>query len=458
MKPRRLHLVGIGGSGMSSLAAYLLERGDIVSGSDAKDSPILRLLVARGARVSFGANESLVRDVDQVVHTAAVDDRHPEIRAAILASVPVCKYAGFLGREMKESRGHGVAGTHGKTTTSGLLTFILERAGLDPCAVLGGFSRALPLPGRFGRGRDFVVEACEYDHSFLQLPLQTAIVTNVEADHLDYFGDLPAVIRAFQSLILQLPSDGLAVMHESAALQLDLGAITARPIVVGESDGVTDRLCIVAPQNGLERGTLCIEGRVELCLHPAIAGIHSLWNSAFAASLAVRLGADRAVVESSVREFPGMRRRLEPLCVKDGRLWFSDYGHHPTEIRAVRKALQTRFPDRRIVLVFQPHQVCRTASFRGPFAEELVQFDRVIVPGIFTAREGAQAADEEMQRLAEETRRRGKELTRVAGLAQVMDAVAACSREGDVVVLMGAGDIDDLAEPMRARYREASVA
>jgi len=446
---RRLHLVGIGGSGQSSLAAYLLGRGDLVSGCDLKEGSILRLLRARGARIDAGHSSDHVVDVDELVHTAAATADHAEIAAAAARGVPASKYARFLGGETVGRRCVAVAGTHGKTTTTTLLAEILIAAGLDPSAVIGGFPVGWPLPGRSGAGPHFVVEACEYDRSFQNFRPHLALVTNVEPDHLDFFGTHENVVRAFADFLGNVESDGCSVLHESAAAALRGAGVRIDALVVGEGSDADARLVPQSSLRGRAHGRLFAFGGEPVELAPALAGDHNFVNAALAATAALRLGVPASTIEQAVRAFRGVRRRLEPVGERGGVRYFSDYAHHPTEIRAARLALRASHPERRLLVVFQPHQASRTKSFRNDFAAELAAFDEVIVPNIFSVRESPEGVERETEQLVEAMRARGRDAVRTHGLAEVFAEVSRTARAGDVVVLMGAGDIDDLAEELR---------
>lgn len=456
---RRLHLLGIGGSGMASLAAYLLGRGEEVSGCDLKDAAVLRLLRDHGARVDLGHGAAHVEPgVDEVIHTAAAGADHEELAAARARTIRAAKYAQFLGRETAGRRCLAVAGTHGKTTTSALLAEILIGAGRDPSAVLGGFPIAWPLPGRAGAGPDFVVEACEYDRSFDNFAPHVALVTNVEPDHLDYFGSHDKVVAAFAAFLARVREGGHAVVHESAARQLDLGRLAARAWVVGSSDHADARIVALDPVAGRARGCLLVDGFPPVELAPAIPGDHNLVNAALAATAALALGVEPAAIDAAIRAFRGVRRRLEPLAARGGVRFVSDYAHHPTEIRAVRLALRGSEPGRRLIVVFQPHQAGRTRDFRDEFAGELAQFDAVIVPNIFSVRESAEGIELETRALLDAIAAHGRTPVRAKGLDDVFETVRRVARAGDLVVLMGAGDIDDLAETLRESAKEAGVA
>ncbi len=455
---RRYYLIGIGGSGLSSLASYLLERGDEVHGSEHKRSPLLDRLRSRGAVIYEGHDPAQVsEDLDAVIHTAAVGDSHPEVSAAKEQGIPTCKYATFLGAELRERHGVAVAGTHGKTSTAGVLAHLLVAGGNDPSAVIGGFSRGWALPGRAGEGNEFVVEACEYDHSFLQMSPQSVVVTNIEADHLDYFGSERGVVQAFEDFLGKVQGNGWCVLHESAAAKLRRSRTRNRAIVVGEGAGVTDRL-EWTPRTGRSLSArLWINRRHPVDLDPSIPGAHNVHNSALAVSIAYRLGVPIEKLQQGVHSFRGMQRRLEFLAQRDGLRWFADYAHHPTEVRAVREALHREWPASRILVVFQPHQACRTGHFRDRFADELARYEEVFFPGIFSVRESRDFIDEESRALLASLRLRGREAIETGGLDGVLDAVRTHAEPGDIVVLMGAGDIDDVAEEFRREIGEAAV-
>ncbi|MBL8841681.1 MAG: UDP-N-acetylmuramate--L-alanine ligase [Planctomycetes bacterium] len=458
---RHFHLVGIGGSGLASLAAHLLLRGDRVSGCDQKDGSLLRLLARHGARIDLAHAAGHVTDsLDALVYTAAAKGDHPELQAAAARSLPAMKYAQFLGELTRESECVAVAGTHGKTTTTTLLTEMLAAAGLDPSAVVGGFPVSWPLPGRAGAGPHFVVEACEYDRSFLNFDPRLALVTNVEPDHLDFFGTHDKVVDAFADFLAPRVAGRVAVLHESAAAALH-GRVAGDVQVVGESAACSARLVRAENRHGCGRGTLRVHGHAPLALELPIAGDHNLVDAALAATAALELGAAPLAIEQAVRAFRGVRRRLEPVGARDGVQFFSDYAHHPTEIRAVRQALRDSHPGERLVVVFQPHQASRTRDFRDDFALELAAFDEVVVPNIFSVRESREGVLRETEALVSAIAARGRAPHRAEGLGDVFATVGRVAQQGDVVVLMGAGDIDDLAEELReapARAREATVA
>ncbi len=458
---RHFHLVGIGGSGLASLASYLLLRGDRVSGCDQKDGALLRLLARHGAAIDLEhAAAHAAGPLDALIYTAAARPDHPELVAAARHSIPAHKYAQFLGAEANRSECVAVAGTHGKTTTTTLLTEMLAAAGEDPSAVVGGFPVSWPLPGRAGAGPHFVVEACEYDRSFLNFDPRVALVTNVEPDHLDFFGTHEKVIDAFADFLVPRVADRVAVLHESAAAVL-AGRVTGDVRVVGESVGCTARLLRGGNVHGCGRGQLRVRGHAPLLLELPLPGDHNLVDAAVAATAALELGAAPLAIEQAVRTFRGVRRRLEAVGARDGVQYFSDYAHHPTEIRAVRQALRDSHPGERLVVVFQPHQASRTRDFRDDFALELAAFDEVVVPNIFSVRESREGVEFETEALVTAIAARGRAPHRTVGLGDVFATVGRVAHKGDLVVLMGAGDIDDLADVLRdapTQAPEATVA
>ena len=455
---RHTYLLGIGGSGLSALAGYLIDRGERVTGSDRRGSDVVTYLRSRGARIHVGEpGVRLDRDLDLIVYTAAASPDHDVLREASEAGIPTLKYAEFLGQEIAGRPSVAVAGTHGKTTTAGWIAHLLTEAGQDPSVIIGGAPCGAAGPGRGGSG-PVVVEACEYDHSFLSLRPQAAVLTNVEADHLDYFGTEDGVLLAFQDFLAQLEGHGPLVLHESAARRLDLSAVRRRVAVVGKGRGVTDRLTLLRRAEGSWCARLEVPGHRPVELRPSLPGDHNLQNAAVSAAIALRLGVDEAQVEAGVSSFPGMVRRMEPLGCFDGVQWYSDYAHHPTELRALRQALRTQWAGARLWLVFQPHQAGRTRRFLQDFARELAAFDEVVLPGIFSVREDRSLVQQTEAQLVSALSALGCTPRTPEGLDAVMPELRDELRPGDVVALAGAGDIDELARALRSVKEEASVA
>lgn len=458
---RRVHLVGAGGVGMSSLAQALLHAGHSVTGSDANDSPKLGKLRQLGASISIGHTAANVpADCDLLVVTAAVDRRNPEVAGALDRGLPIVKYAHALGELMARKHGICVAGCHGKTTTTGLLTSVLVSAGLDPSMVVGGDAAALGGNFRAGLGPHFVAEACEFDRSFLSLAPQSAIVTNIDSDHLDYYKDLAEIYGAFRDFASLIPAGGyLATLNEHERVFRAPGVVCDVETfgLGGHADWVASDW---VRTDGVTLFKVSYRGDSLGVFELGIAGLHNVCNSLGVIALAHRFGVDfDAHLRPALRDYRGVERRMTKRYEGHGVLVLDDYAHHPREIAAVLTTLREEHRGRRLLVVFQPHQASRTRTHLREFAAALELADRVFIPDIFAARDS-----EEDRRavhaldLVRTAANRGVHATYVEDLAGAADQILAELRVGDLVVTMGAGSVwevsNDLAERLRDFDRE----
>ena len=447
MLPERIHFVGIGGSGMSALAKVLQEDGHQVSGSDIKLTPLVRRLVADGARLYEGHAAAHLGDAQLVVVTAALAEGNPEVAAAIEAGIPVVKRAELLGRLMANRRGIAVAGTHGKTTTSAMIAQILLETGADPTFLIGGEIRGLDTNARRGMGPWLVAEADEYDRSFLHLTPEVAVITNVEADHLDLYRDLTDVRAAFCQFARRVRSR-LILCHDDPWLRewrptdggssvehygLSGGAWRAEDVAL---DGEASRFRIV----GVE----------EVNVRLAVPGRHNVQNAVGAVAAAYAAGVPVEAAGAALERFRGAKRRLEPVAELNGILVIDDYSHHPTEIRVALAALRAAYPGRRIVCLHQPHTYSRTKLLLNDFATAFGDADIVRIADIYPAREqdvwGIHASDLAAAIQHPDVRATGS-------VAESAAAVATELQPGDVLALIGAGDIAEAAPLVLERLR-----
>lgn len=450
--------VGIGGSGMAGAAELLAARGWVVRGGDRTASPRTARLAGLGLEVEVGADGAgLPPDTTLVVTTAAASATHPLLVEARRRGVPVWKYAECLGALMEGRVGIAVAGCHGKTTTSSLVATALWRAGRDPSFVIGGEVRDLRASARAGAGAHFVAEACEYDRSFHRLVPTLALVTNVDADHLDYYRDLDEIRASFREFARLLPPDGLLVVHEAHAevFRGDRG-LRARVETYGASPDATWRhtdarfdaaaggLQWRLHREGVEVGTFALP----------LTGLHNVDNATGAAAVLLAAGLSVAEVEGGLAAFGGVGRRLETVADARGVLVLDDYGHHPAEIAATVRGLRARFPGRRLRVVFQPHQASRTRLLLDDFAAALALADEAWLAPIYAARDSeadrrAVSSDD----LAARVDARGGRARALPSLQAIVDHAAAVAASGDVIVTMGAGDVDEVARGLAGRLR-----
>ncbi|HEX5138129.1 MAG TPA: UDP-N-acetylmuramate--L-alanine ligase [Planctomycetota bacterium] len=435
-RPLRLHMLGAGGSGMTPLARLLHARGHRVSGADAREGKNVSMLRGLGIPVSTGeAADTLPPGIEGVIFTAAIPAGAAPLAEAHRREVPALKYARAVGLLSRQLETLAVAGTHGKTTTTAMLAFVLREAGLSPCCLVGGQVPQLEEGGAGGTGR-LVVEACEYDRSFLHYAPNAAIVTNVEADHLDYFKDIFEIRAAFQAFAAQV--SGLLVVHESLRDILGRASgVRARVLTYGPSPEADLRVTPVPPAS-------FVAGGREFKLK--VPGFHNALNAS-AVLLATReLGIPREVAARALERFEGVGRRLQVVGAPGGVSVIDDYAHHPTEVAAGLKALRDQYTPRRLWVVFQPHQYSRLRRFLPEFAEALARADRIVIPEVFAARD---AEDDRRSvtpdDLVNEVRRRGGDAVFIPDFKGIVDFVRTQARPGDVVVTMGAGDVGDVA-------------
>jgi len=453
---KHAHFVGIGGCGMSGAARILLDRGVRVTGSDTTPGHIARDLESRGVRLMTGhATENVLPGTDLVVMTAAARLDNPELAEAVSRGIPIVKYAAVLGALMDPLRGIAVAGTHGKTTTTAMVASILTAGGFDPSFVIGGEVESLGGNARSGKGAFFAAEACEYDRSFLNLRPEAAVVTNVEIDHVDYYRDLDEIVASFRQFVAGLKERGIAIVHESSADLLRPAAREdVRFVTYGIGEGADFRVRSVTPVGpaayafSLERRGL----REPLRIRLRVPGTHNVLNAAGAAALLSSLGVPGEAIESGLAAFEGAKRRFQHKGDVGGVRVIDDYAHHPTEIRAVLSTARESFPERRIWVVFQPHQASRTRFFLDDFAAALREADRVVVSEIYCAR------DSETERrsvssldLADRVGRLGTSAVSIPSFSEILAYLRGQLRPGDVVFTMGAGDVTRLSEELLDR-------
>jgi UDP-N-acetylmuramate--alanine ligase len=459
-RPRRPHLIGIGGSGMSGIAALLAAGGHRVTGSDRAGGDAIPRLRAAGIPAVVGEDAANVpEDADLV---AAIKDGNPELEAARRRGLPVVKYAVALGALMAGRRGIAVAGAHGKTTTTGLLAFVMDRLGDDPSFVVGG--RVGPLGGssRVGGGPFLVAEACEYDRSFHNLRPEMAIVTNIDEDHLDYYSGLAEITEAFRTFARLLPGDGLLVTSNELSEVFGAAAGLACPVRTVGIGGYADWVAKdVVVERGRTRFTVHRGGEEVGRASIRLPGHHNVLNALTVIALASHLGHDPAAAIAAAREFRGVSRRLELRFRRGGISVMDDYAHHPAEIRASLKAVRSQNPGARIWCVFQPHQASRTRFLLREFAAALTEADRVIVPDIYFARDS-----EEERRLissldlVKKILNLGTDALYRPDFEEIATHLLDRLRPRDVLVTMGAGDVFRVADTVAERlegYGNASI-
>jgi UDP-N-acetylmuramate--alanine ligase len=451
-KTRRVHFIGIGGMGMSGIAELLVNLGYAVSGSDAKASAVTSRLEGLGVRFSVGHAAAHVGEADVVVVSSAIGGESPEVLEAERRSIPVIPRAEMLAELMRLRYSVAVAGAHGKTTTTSMIALVLERAGLDPTAVIGGRLKAFGSNARLGRGDLMVAEADESDRSFLRLLPTIAVITNIDREHLESYEGFDGLRQAFVDFANHVPFYGAVVAcADNPHVAAVLPRITRRSITYGldhpeadlvATDIVEGPMSVSARVLRRDRGRTTAEDLGALRL--TVPGRHNLSNALATVAVGLELDLPYARIASGLAEFGGAERRFEVRGEPRGILVVDDYGHHPTEIAAVLAA--ARPLGRRVVVVFQPHRFSRTAALMSEFGPSLATADRVILTDIYGAGESPRE-DATLDRLAASIRQTSAVvLDVVPQLDDVPSAVAKIARPGDVVITLGAGSICTLAD------------
>jgi UDP-N-acetylmuramate--alanine ligase len=453
---RNIHLVGVGGSGMSGIAEVLVSLGYAVSGSDLRESSATRRLAERGVRVSIGHRAAAVTGADVVVISSAVDEANPELRAARQSRIPVVPRAEMLAELMRHRYGIAVAGTHGKTTTTSLIAAVFAQAGLDPTFVIGGRVNSTGSHAQLGAGRFLIAEADESDASFLHLQPMVAVVTNIEADHMDtYGGDFGRLRETFTDFLRNLPFYGLAVLCADDPVLAQLDDAVGRPLLhYGFADAADFRITDLR-RDGL-RTHFTVQrpdGMAPLDVALNMPGLHNALNATAAVAVATDQGIDDAVIVDSLAGFAGVGRRFtvyDPLRIGAAQVVLvDDYGHHPTEVAATLDAVRQAWPDRRLLMVYQPHRYTRTRDLYDDFVDVLGDCDRLLLLEVYAAGESP-IAGADSRSLARSIRQRGQLDPLYARRADDVPALLAeIVQPGDVVVAQGAGDIAQLARQLR---------
>ncbi|MCI0477975.1 MAG: UDP-N-acetylmuramate--L-alanine ligase [Anaerolineales bacterium] len=451
MIPRRVHIIGIGGIGLSAIARVLLARGDQVSGSDQTASLLTDELARLGAKIFIGHRAENLGDVDLVLVTSAASDDNPEIVEAKRRKFRIVKRYDFFAELTAGKKTIAVAGTHGKTTTTGMIATILTNAGLDPDAVIGGVIPELGGNARAGQGEYFVIEADEYDRAFLGLRPEIAVVTSIEMDHPDIFRDVDDVARAFREFMRRVPRDGIVIgCGDSARVSAELRELGTRVARYGFDADNNWRASDVAPNARGGSDFVVWRGATrvgEFTLQ--IPGRHNTLNALAAIVVASEVGVDLNIARATLKDFRGAARRFQVKGEFCGVTIVDDYAHHPTEIRATLAAARTCFPNRTIWAVFQPHTFSRTIALLDEFADAFADADHIVVTEIYAARERDHRGVSGAQ-IVEQMKRRDARF--IASLDACAQFLGERLDSGDILITLGAGDVNRVGEKI-ARER-----
>ncbi|MCQ2496456.1 MAG: UDP-N-acetylmuramate--L-alanine ligase [Lachnospiraceae bacterium] len=457
--PGRVHFIGIGGISMSGFAELLCTKGFTVTGSDSKESKITKRLESLGIRIFYGNRaENIPADCDVVVYTAAVKPDNPERLAAAERGIPSIERSGLVGDVMLHyKRNFSVAGTHGKTTTTSMLSLVALQAGLDPTISVGGVLDAIEGNMRNGGPDNFIIESCEYSDSFLHFHPTHAIITNVEAEHLDYFKTLENMRNSYRSFAELIPSDGLLVINKDIPDYTELFNTVKCPVITyGLGDSPADKGSAGSYYSACEisyddydcgRYTLTCNGEKLGEITLSVPGEHNVSNSVAVAAMALSCGISLDDIREGLSKFKGTERRFERKGEFNGVTVIDDYAHHPTEMRATLLAAQ-KCPHKKLWVVFQPHTYSRTISFRQEICDALALADGIVLADIYAARE-KDPGTISSEMLANDIKvKNGKDVYYFPDFEKIEDFLRQNCSTGDMLITMGAGDVVNIGEAL----------
>ncbi len=445
----KIHFIGIGGTGMSGIARIMLARGISITGSDTNDSAVLTSLKALGATINVGHRAENLGNAELVIISSAISESNPELLSARDKGLPIAARAVALAWLMSESTSIAVAGTHGKTTTTAMLTVALQAAGLDPSFAIGGTINTAGTNAHSGSGEIFVAEADESDGSFLAYKPSGAIITNVELDHVDHFANEEEVFSVFEDFISSIKKDGfLVACGDDPGVKKLLSRIKRKDLniirygIANDNDFRIDKISL-APTSS--RAVVLNTGRKVGELALAVVGEHNLLNALAAFAAARAMGAPEDRLLTGLAGFTGTRRRFELKGEVSGIKVIDDYGHHPTEILATLKATRNLAQPGRVLVIFQPHRYSRTAVFANQFATSLELADFTFLLEVYAA------SEKPIPGVSSLLIARSMKVDKVKfepSMLQVVSDVAAMANNGDVIITLGAGDVNSLSTPI----------
>ncbi len=449
-KPEAIHFIGIGGISMSGLAEILIDEGFTVTGSDSHESELTRHLEAKGAKIAYGQRaENITDGIDVIVYTAAVHPDNPEFAAAVEKQLPILSRAELLGQMMTNYQNSiAVSGTHGKTTTTSMITEILLAGNTDPTISVGGILNSIGGNIRVGGPELFVTEACEYTNSFLSFFPTMEVILNIEADHLDFFKDIADIRHSFRLFAEKLPVGGLLVINNDIEnMEYITEGLPCRVITFGKKPGSRYQAQGIRFDE-LARATydLKVDGETVDTITLGVPGEHNVYNSLAAAAIGMELGISMEMIKKGLKRFTGTNRRFEKKGEISGVTIVDDYAHHPQEIRATLETAR-HYPHKKLWVVFQPHTYTRTKAFLDDFAEALSLADEVILADIYAAREtdnlGISSGD-----IAERIEKRGVKAHFIPSFDDIETFILENCIHGDLLITMGAGDIVKVGEKL----------
>lgn len=449
--PCTIYFIGIGGISMSGFARLFHENGFSVKGSDSQESKITKQLSSLGINIVYGQrSENITDDIDLIVYTAAIHPDNPEFVTAKAKGIPMMERASMVGQVMKNYKNAiGISGTHGKTTTTSMLTHVFLEAEKDPTISVGGILDAIQGNIRIGHSENFITEACEYTNSFLKFHPTAEVILNIDADHLDFFKDLDDIRHSFHEYAMLLPQDGVLVINqEIPEIQEFTKDLNCQVITYGFSEDADYSAANVHfDENGYGVFELVHKGRpTGDTIHLSVIGTHNISNALSVIALSLYYGISMESIKKGLAAFKGTERRFEVKGSFNGVTVVDDYAHHPTEIKATLTAAE-KFPHKHLWLVFQPHTYSRTRSLLKEFAQVLSQAENIVLADIYAARE-ADPGDISSQTLQTEIQKTGKEAYYFSSFEEIEKFLQKKCVDGDLLITMGAGNVVNIGEDL----------
>ncbi len=446
---KNIHCIGIGGVGLSAIAEILLARGYRVSGSDMKQSDLTEHLAAKGAEIHIGHRESNVEHADLIIYSAAIAEENPEIIRAREKNIPLASRAEILGILMEDYKNSiAISGTHGKTTTTSMVSLILENAGLDPTILVGGNLSEIGGNVKVGGSQYFVTEACEYRDSFLKLHPRIEVILNIDSDHLDYFKDIEHIVNSFDKFAKAVPPGGKIIAYDANPFVNRIIRNIEEAVTYGYNENSTYHIAEVSfDGEGMPCFAVNYHGECLGKLKLQVPGEHNILNAAGAFACCHQLGVSPAVIVETLHDFKGTQRRFDMIgTTKNGVKLVDDYAHHPTEIKATLSAAHN-IPHNRLWCLFQPHTYTRTLALFDEFADAFDEADILILAEIYAARE-KNIYKISSKELSEEIKRKHpeKKVYYMNTFEEIANYVNKNATTGDLVITMGAGDIYKVGE------------
>ena len=449
-KPIHIHFIGIGGISMSGLAEILMQEGFTVSGSDTKKTPLTEKLESLGAHIFYSQTaENITDDIDCVVYTAAISKENRELIETVARKIPRLTRAELLGQLMKNYKNPiAVSGTHGKTTTTSMISHVLLEGDLDPTISVGGILQAIGGNIRVGNSETFITEACEYTNSFLNFFPKISIILNIEEDHLDFFKDIEDIRSSFKQFASLLPKDGTLIINTDIDNYEEIfEGLNCNVITYGKSPSALFRASnIEYDEKGFASFDLMKSGEIIDHIKLSVPGEHNVSNALASIALSRLIGIPMETIKKGLLSFTGTDRRFEYKGMMDDVTIIDDYAHHPTEIEATLKAC-AHYPHKELWCIFQPHTYTRTKAFMNEFADALSHADHVVLADIFAAREtdtlGISSKD-----LADKIKAKGCDSHYFPSFEEIEKFVKANCKAGDLLLTMGAGDVVKIGEDL----------